>query len=289
MTTSEPEVREETHEPIEYVKIDYRNLPRRRVQPTGHSKIYYLPNPKILPEQYKSFINAKIVLDSIKKISLINVIDFDQTNTVYNKLEDIIIYNNWCRKIPRHYIRESLVNNYGIIFISKNVIGMDFPNELLAFSTIKFVNDNRYKSYFGPRKGYLDIDLICANSQYKHMGTQILDILVDIAIKTNSSHIHLDALDEVVNFYKKYGFTEEIKPSIKEKEITSMDYKILSEQEYKSSSKYNENYGIIQEFGGRKKQKTTKNITNKNNKKRLYKIRRSKSHKIKRTLKRNIY
>ena len=287
MTTTEEEVREDTHEPIEYVKIDYRNLPRRRVQPTGHSKIYYLPNPKILPEQYKTFINAKKILDSVKNNSSINVIEFEQTNTIYNKLKEIIIYNNWCRKIPRNFIRESLVNNYGIIFISKNVIGMDFPNELLAFSTIKFVNDNRYKSYFGPRKGYLDIDLICANSQYKHMGTQILDILVDIAIKTNSSHIHVDALDEVVNFYKKFGFTEEIKPSsMKEKGITSMDYKILSEQEYKASSKYNENYGIIQEFGGRKKKTTTKNIKNK---KRYYKTTRGKSHKLKRTLKRHIY
>lgn len=282
MTTSESELIEDTHTPIEYAQIDYRNLPRRRVQPTGHSKIYFLPNPKILPEQYKTFINAKLVLDSVKNNSPINVIDFDQATTVYNNLKDIIIYNNWCRKIPRHFIREKLFNNYGIIFISKNVIGIEFPNELLAFSTIKFVNDNRYKGYFGSRKGYLEIDLLCANSLYKHMGTQILDILVDIAVKLNCSHIHLEALDEVVDFYKKYGFTEEINPvSGKEKGITSMDYKILSEQEYKSSTKYKENYGTIQEFGGRKKKRTNKNIKNK---KRAYKTRRSKLHKIKRTL-----
>ena len=47
MTTSESELIEDTHTPIEYAQIDYRNLPRRRVQPTGHSKIYFLPNPKI--------------------------------------------------------------------------------------------------------------------------------------------------------------------------------------------------------------------------------------------------
>lgn len=275
MTTSELELIEETHTPIEYVNIDYTKLPRRRVQPTGHSKIYFLPNPKIAPEQYKTFVNANKILDSVKQIPSIKIIEFKQTNNVFKTLKEIISQYNWCGKIPRQFIQQTLIQNEGIIFISRNVIGMD--DELLAFSTIKFVNDNRYK-ISGPRKGYLEIDLLCANSSYKHMGTQILDILVDIAVKLNCSYIHLEALDEVVNFYEKYGFTKEINPRFpKEKGITSMDFKILTEQEYKALPKYNENYGTIQEFGGRKKRGTNKNIKNK---KKAYKTRRSKSRKV---------
>lgn len=270
MTISDSELIEETHTPIEYVKIDYKKLPRRRVQPTGHSKIYFLPNPKIAPEQYKTFVNAKKILDSVKQIPSINVIEFEQTNNVFKILKEIIAQYDWCRKIPRQFIQETLIKNDGIIYISRNVIGMD--DELLAFSTIKLVNDNRYKMS-GPRKPYLEIDLLCANSLYKHMGTQILDILVDIAVKLNCSHIHLEALDEVVDFYKKYGFTEEINPRFqKETGITSMDFKILSEQEYTASSKYKENYGAIQEFGGRKKKRTNKNKQNKKNKTRYRKL-----------------
>lgn len=275
MTTSESELIEETHPPIEYVKIDYRKLPRRRVQPTGHSKIYFLPNPKISPEQYKIFVNAKRILDSVKQISSINVIEFQQTNNVFKTLKQIISQYDWCGKIPRQFLQETLIQNDGIIYISRNIIGMD--DELLAFATINLVNDNRYKMS-GPRKPYLEIDLLCANSLYKHMGTQILDILVDIAVKLNCSHIHLEALDEVVNFYEKYGFTKEINPRFpKEKGTTSMDFKILTEQEYKASSKYNENYGTIQEFGGRKKRGTNKNIKKK---KKTNKTRRSKSYKV---------
>jgi hypothetical protein len=277
MTTSESELIEETYSPIEYAQIDYRNLPSRRVQPTGHSKIYFLPNPKILPEQYKTFVNAKKILDSVKQIPSINVIEFEQTNKIFKILKEMISQYNWCRKIPRQFIQETLIQNDGIIYISRNVIGMDVDDELLAFSTIKLVNDNRYKMS-GHRKGYLEIDLLCANSLYKHMGTQILDILVDIAVKLNCSHIHLEALDDVVDFYKKFGFTEEVNPvSKKEKGVTSMDFKILSDQEYKASSKYKENYGSIQGVAWGKKKKTNKN---RKNKKRPHKTRRSKSRKV---------
>jgi hypothetical protein len=261
---------------IEYAKIDYKKLPRRRVQPTGHSKVYFLPNPLILPEQYKVFTNARFILESVNKISSINVIDFDKSKNQFDKLKNTIIFNNWCKKIPKQYIKTTLTDNFGILFISKNTLDINEDDEILAFSTIKLMNDNRYnKSYLGSNRRYLEIDLICANSLYKHMGTQMLDVLVDIAISANCKYIHLEALDDVVEFYRKYGFTDEENPTaIKEKGVTSMDYKILSEKEYKETKKYKENYENLQEFGGSKK-RTNKKRTNKKrtNKKRTSKKR----------------
>jgi predicted GNAT family N-acyltransferase len=269
---------------VEYVKIDYKTLPRRRIQPTGHSDIYFLPNPKIQPTQYNIFTNAKIVLDAAKKVSSINVIDLDNSTIEFDKLKNKIINNYWCRGITPNYVERTLEDNYGILFIDKNIISSTHNKELLAFATIRLLQDNRYD-----HKRYLEIDLLCANVKYKHMGTKMLDTLVDIAIHSNCKYIHVEALDNVVEFYRKYGFVEDKSSlAIKEKGLTRMEFKILSEEEYKESEKYKENYGKIEEYGGKPPRKLLKinkiNKTNKNkknkNKKNRNKKNKNKTNKI---------
>jgi predicted GNAT family N-acyltransferase len=262
MTTTDSSISSYQSQPsIEYAKIDYKNLPRRQVQPTGHSKIYFLPNPKISMEQYNIVSNSKTVLDSVKTVNGINIIDFDKSRINFDKLQNKIFANSLCRNIPNYYVGETLEQNDGILFISKNILDPDYSDneDIIAFATIKLVNDNRYNN-----NRYLEVQLICSSKKYKHMGTKMLDALLDIAKNMDCKYIHLEAIDNVVEFYKKFGFVEDMsKFVIKKKGTVEMEFKILSEEDYKESSKYKENYGTIQEYGGRKKRKTNKRKTNK--------------------------
>lgn len=254
---------------IEYAKIDYKNLPRRRIQPTGHSKIYFLLNPI---EQADTFLRTKLVLESVKRIPLIKVIDFVKTKIEFDKLQQHILNNSLCINIHEDYIVDSLTNNNGILFISKYVLVPDYTSneEILAFSTIKLLNDNRYNN-----NRYLEVELICSNKKYKHMGTKMLDILVDIAKNMGCKYIHLEALNNVVKFYENYGFIR--KKPLKKTDMVEMEFKILSEEEYKESSKYRENYGTVEEYGGTKKNKILKINKRKTNNK--HKIKKNKTNK----------
>ena len=77
-------------------------------------------------------------------------------------------------------------------------------------------------------------------------------------------YIHLESLNNVVNFYENYGFIR--KKPLKKTDMVEMEFNILSEEEYKESSKYIENYGTIEEYGGTKinKRKTKKHKIKKN-------------------------
>jgi hypothetical protein len=265
MSTSE-------YEPIDYVKINYKTLPRRKIQPTGHSKIYFQPNPRILPEKYKEFDNARLVLEAAKNVSSINVVDFDNMRSNFQMLSNIIlngvVNGSCCKGISPNYVNNRLKDNYGILYIIKRDINND---NMLVFATIRLLADNKYNN-----ERYLELDLICANSQYKNMGTKLLNSLVDLAIQADCKYIHLEALDGVVEFYKKYGFVLDNSMAIKEQGFTRMEYKILSEQEYKTTEKYKENYETLQEFGGSKKRRKTnkrKNKKRKNKKRRTIKLR----------------
>ena len=107
------------------------------------------------------------------------------------------------------------------------------------------------------------------------MGTKMLDILVDIAKNMGCKYIHLEALNNVVKFYENYGFIR--KKPLKKTDMVEMEFKILSEEEYKESSKYRANYGIIEEYGGTKKNKILKINKRKTNNK--HKIKKNKTNK----------
>jgi len=238
---------------IEYATFD--KLKRRKIQPSGHNKVFFLPNPKITPEQYKIFTNAKIILDAATNVPSIQMIRFEDSSFILNDLRDEIVINNetsWCRGISPYYINTKLYENNGILFITKNKLNNQ-NNEtnlaLLAFATIRLLNDNRYN-----RKNYLEVDIICANPGYKNLGTKLLNAIFDLAKKADCKYIHLEAVDDIIDFYKKYGFVEDKGPLVrKEKGLTLMEYRIIPEEEYKTSQKYKENYENIEAFGGKRK------------------------------------
>ena len=98
---------------------------------------------------------------------------------------------------------------------------------------------------------YLKIPLICANLSYKGMGYKMIEALVDIAKECGCKYIELESVKNSVGFYLKMGFKTTNKRA--GLDLTSMQYEILSDEEFKQTSKYKKAYLEPGSFGGNKK------------------------------------
>ena len=57
-----------------------------------------------------------------------------------------------------------------------------------------------------PQKQIIYIHILCANSKYKKVGTEFINIIKDIATKLNYNEIQLESVTEAINFYIKLNF-----------------------------------------------------------------------------------
>ena len=57
-----------------------------------------------------------------------------------------------------------------------------------------------------PQKQIIYIHILCANSKYKKVGTEFINIIKDIATKLNYNEIQLESVTEAMNFYIKLNF-----------------------------------------------------------------------------------
>jgi N-acetylglutamate synthase-like GNAT family acetyltransferase len=83
------------------------------------------------------------------------------------------------------------------------------------------------------------------------MGTKFIEALVDIAKASGCKYIELESVPSAVEFYEKMGF-ERI-PKRAEFGLISMHYKIMTDEEFKETSKYKKTYLESGSFGGKTK------------------------------------
>ena len=57
-----------------------------------------------------------------------------------------------------------------------------------------------------PQKQIIYIHILCANSKYKKVGTEFINIIKDIATKLNYNEIQLESVTEAINSYIKLNF-----------------------------------------------------------------------------------
>jgi hypothetical protein len=56
------------------------------------------------------------------------------------------------------------------------------------------------------KEKHIYIHILCANTQYKKVGTEIINIIKDISTKLDYDEIQLDSVTEAIEFYKKLNF-----------------------------------------------------------------------------------
>ena len=56
------------------------------------------------------------------------------------------------------------------------------------------------------KEKHIYIHILCANSKYKKVGTEFINIIKDIATKLNYNEIQLESVTEAINFYIKLNF-----------------------------------------------------------------------------------
>jgi hypothetical protein len=240
-----------------YVDSNQFRYARKKIQPSGHNKLFFLPNPNITTNQYNTFTEAKKVKEVVEKIPNIKIIEPENLKSETKKLVTIIGRRGLCRNIPIEYVYHSLAVNHGIIYYKRKKIGdinNDKLEEILGFATITLDKKNRENYLF------LEIPLICANLNYKNYGTLLIKAIIEIAKNCGCKYIMLETVPESKKFYEKLGFYSFVPNfNIENKVMDSyMRYDILSDEEFKQTEQYKKAYENIVEFGGKLKKKSSK-------------------------------
>ena len=56
------------------------------------------------------------------------------------------------------------------------------------------------------KEKHIYVHILCANTQYKKVGTEIINVIKDISTKLDYDEIQLDSVTEAIEFYKKLHF-----------------------------------------------------------------------------------
>ena len=56
------------------------------------------------------------------------------------------------------------------------------------------------------KEKHIYVHILCANTQYKKVGTEIINVIKDISTKLDYDEIQLDSVTEAIEFYKKLNF-----------------------------------------------------------------------------------
>lgn len=140
-------------------------------------------------------------------ISYVTDIVSSEMNTIFNNInsnindfntfgEEIVKAvsaepNKLCVGLKIERIKHS-VSNSDVIICVKNE-----SNKIIGFTTLKILGDSQT----------LYVDVICANSDNKGIGSYIMDLVTTIAEKSSLSEIKLDSVTNSVGFYIKKGFS----------------------------------------------------------------------------------
>lgn len=131
--------------------------------------------------------------------------EFVPDNVEYSEKEDVdshksyvlneINYNELCKGINKEYIDDSLDNSLFFLYIIKT----SRPRNIEGVIIVKTrEEDNVTNSLY--------IDILCGSSQYKGVGSILLNKVIDIGKKLGKKSIILSSLTQSIGFYIKKGF-----------------------------------------------------------------------------------
>ncbi len=100
--------------------------------------------------------------------------------------------NELCAGINKEYLKDALDDALFILYIIKTTR----PRTIEGVVIVKDHKDNES----------IYVDILCGSSNYKGVGSFLLDIVSDIAKKMNKKGVILSSLTQSVGFYIKKGF-----------------------------------------------------------------------------------
>lgn len=137
----------------------------------------------------------KKIIQEISKLDINNLIFLNDDSQYESTVEEIqttriVSKDTFCKNIHADDIDKMFDKGYILLEMRLD------DSTLVGYS----VFDLKVK------EKHIYIHILCANSRYKKVGTEFINIIKDIATKLNYNEIHLQSVTEAINFYIKLNF-----------------------------------------------------------------------------------